>query len=87
MPAETDYVHHLSDHLPKDVRNFAAEGGHSLLWPEATTFLNHRGAYDYLNNDASSKRSFPCSKKYDMREGYSLYIHSIVFMSKYCHTI
>ena len=40
-----EYSHYLSDHLPKDVRNFAAEGGHSLLWPEATTFLNHRVAY------------------------------------------
>ena len=45
MSAETGYSHHLSDHLLKDVRNFAAEGGHSLLWPEATTLLNHRGAY------------------------------------------
>ena len=40
-----EYSHRLSDHLSKDVRNFAAEGGHSLLWPEATTFMNHRGAY------------------------------------------
>ena len=45
VPAETDYFHHLSDHLPKDVRNFAAEGGHSLLWPEGTIFLNQRVAY------------------------------------------
>ena len=35
----------LSDHLPKHVRNFAAIGGYSLLWPEAATFLSHRGAY------------------------------------------
>ena len=31
--------------VTKHVRNFAAEGGHSLLWPEATTFLSLRGAY------------------------------------------
>ena len=35
----------FSDYPLKDVRNFAAEGGHSLLWPEATTYLNNRGAY------------------------------------------
>ena len=35
----------FSDHLPKDVRDFAAEGGHSLLWPEATTFLSPRRAH------------------------------------------
>ena len=35
----------LADYPLKDVRNFAAGGGHSLLWPEATTFLSHRGAY------------------------------------------
>ena len=34
-----------SDHLPKHVRNFAAGGCHSLLWPEATAFLNHLGTY------------------------------------------
>ena len=38
-------VDDFSDHLPKDIRNFAAGGGHSLLWPEATTFLSHRRAY------------------------------------------
>ena len=32
----------LSDHLPKHVRDFAAGGGNSLLWPRATTFLNNR---------------------------------------------
>ena len=32
----------LSDHLPKHVREFGAGGGHSLLWPKATTFLNNR---------------------------------------------
>ena len=37
-------LHKLSDHLLKDVRYFTAEGGHSLLWPDATTFLNHSGA-------------------------------------------
>ena len=35
----------LSDHFLKHVRNFAAGGGHSLLWPEATTILSHREAY------------------------------------------
>ena len=35
----------FGDYPLKDVRNFAAGGGHSLLWPEATTFLSHRGAY------------------------------------------
>ena len=35
----------LSDHLPKHIRNFAAIGGYSLLWPEATAFLRHKGAY------------------------------------------
>ena len=35
----------LADYPLKDVRNFAAGGGHSLLWPEATTFLSHRGVY------------------------------------------
>ena len=45
MSAVTDSSHHLSDNLPKEVRNFAAKGGHSLLWPEVTTFLNSRGAY------------------------------------------
>ena len=35
----------FTDYPLKDVRNFAAGGGHSLLWPEATTFLSHRGAY------------------------------------------
>ena len=35
----------LADYPLKDVRNFAAGGGHSLLWPEATTFLSLRGAY------------------------------------------
>ena len=34
----------FSDHLLKDVRYFTAGGGHSLLWPDATTFLNHSGA-------------------------------------------
>ena len=34
-----------SDHLPKHVRNFAAGGCHSSLWPEATAFLSHKGAY------------------------------------------
>ena len=37
-------IHSLSDHLIVDVRNFAARGDHSLLWPEATTFLNHLGS-------------------------------------------
>ena len=36
---------HYTDYPLKDVRNFAAGGGHSLLWPEATTFLSYRGAY------------------------------------------
>ena len=36
---------HFSDYPLKGVWNFAAEGGHSLLWPEATTFLSYRGAY------------------------------------------
>ena len=35
----------FGDYPLKDVRNFAAGGGHSLLWPEATTFLRHRRAY------------------------------------------
>ena len=35
-------LHEFSDYPLKDVRNFAAGGGHSLLWPEATIFLSHR---------------------------------------------
>ena len=35
----------FGDYPLKDVRNFAARGGHSLLWPEATTFLSHREAH------------------------------------------
>ena len=35
----------FGDYPLKDVLNFATVGGHSLLWPEATTFLSHRGAY------------------------------------------
>ena len=35
----------FSYHLPKHIRNFAAIGGYSLLWPEATAFLRHKGAY------------------------------------------
>ena len=35
----------INDHLPKHIRNFATIGGYSLLWPEATTFLSHGGAY------------------------------------------
>ena len=35
----------INDHLPKHIRNFAAIGGYSLLWPEATAFLRHKGAY------------------------------------------
>ena len=35
----------FSDHLLKYVQYFTAGGGHSLLWPDATTFLNHSGAY------------------------------------------
>ena len=31
----------FSDYPFKDVRNFAAGGDHSLLWPEATIFLSH----------------------------------------------
>ena len=42
-----EYSHYLSDHLPKDVRNTAAGGRHSLLWPEATTLLHHRGPYPW----------------------------------------
>ena len=38
-------LHEFSDYPLKDVRNFAAGGGHSLLWLKATTFLIHRGAY------------------------------------------
>ena len=34
----------LSDHLLQDVRNFTTGDGNSLLWAEATTFLNHSGA-------------------------------------------
>ena len=49
----------LSDHLPKHVRNFAAEGGHSLLRPEATTFLGHMGVYSRPEaaTDACGQRS------------------------------
>ena len=36
-----------SDHLPKHVRNFAAGGCHSSLWPDATAFLSHKGAYSW----------------------------------------
>ena len=39
------FVYRFSDYPLKDVRNFAAGGGHNLLWPEATTFLSHRRAY------------------------------------------
>ena len=35
----------INDHLPKHIQNFAAIGGYSLLWPEATAFLRHKGAY------------------------------------------
>ena len=35
----------LTDYPLKDVRNFAAKGGHSLLWPGATTFQSHMGAH------------------------------------------
>ena len=38
-----------SDHLLKHVRIFAAGGGYSLLWPGATTFLRHWGAYSWPN--------------------------------------
>ena len=31
----------FSDHLLKYVRYFTTGGGHSLLWPDASTFLNH----------------------------------------------
>ena len=34
----------LSDHLLQDVRNFTTGDGNSLLWAEATTFLNHSKA-------------------------------------------
>ena len=34
-----------SDHLPKHVRNFAAGGGYSSLWPEATAFLSYIESY------------------------------------------
>ena len=37
-------LHKFSDHLLKDVRYFTEGGGHSFLWPDATTFLNHIGA-------------------------------------------
>ena len=43
--------HCLSTHLLKDVRSFAAGGGHSLLLAEVTTFLSHRGAYSRLEAD------------------------------------
>ena len=42
---QPDAEYSFSDYPLKDVRNFAAGGGQSLLWPEATTFLIHRGAY------------------------------------------
>ena len=38
-------IYTFSDYPLKDVRNFAAGGSHSLLWPEATTFLSPRDAY------------------------------------------
>ena len=34
-----------SDPLPKHVRNFAAGGCYSSLWPEATAFLSHKEVY------------------------------------------
>ena len=56
----------FSHHLPKHVRNFAAEGGHSLLWPEATTFLSHRGAYSRPEADivacGQRPQGFMCQK-------------------------
>ena len=33
MSAVTESSHHLSDYLPKDVRNFADEGGHRGAYP------------------------------------------------------
>ena len=39
--------YYFNDHLLKNVRNFATRPGHCLLWPEATTFLNHSEAYSW----------------------------------------
>ena len=40
-------IYTLSDHLLKDLQNFAAKGGHSLLWLKATAFLSYKGAYPW----------------------------------------
>ena len=40
-----DHSYIFSDHFPRQVRDVAAGNGHSLLWPKATTFLSHIGAY------------------------------------------
>ena len=44
-------LHMFSDHLLKDVRYFTAGSGHILLWPDATTFLNHSGASSRPGDD------------------------------------
>ena len=38
----TSSTFYLTRHLLKYEWNFTGGGGHSLLWLEATTFLNHR---------------------------------------------
>ena len=45
-------IFYLSDHLLKYEWNFAGGGGQSLLWLEATTFLNYIDIYlsDHLLN-------------------------------------
>ena len=39
--------YYFNDHLLKNVGNFTTRTGHCLLWPEATTFLNHSQAYSW----------------------------------------
>ena len=53
----------LRDHLIEDLRNFAAGGGHCLLWPEVTAFLSHisqfaaRGRQGYRTGSGQEKRT------------------------------
>ena len=37
----------FSNHLLKDYRVSSSEEATLLLWPEATTFLSHMGAYSW----------------------------------------
>ena len=41
----SDHAYIFSNHIPKKRTEFTVGGGHSLLWPKATTFLSHIRAY------------------------------------------